>query len=63
MPKEQANFRIEGEALEQIRRLSRRWNVSQGRMIELLVEEAIRENRELRAIPGEALRENREEEK
>lgn len=41
------------EALENLRLLSERWGVHKVQVLELLLKEAIRENRELRALKGE----------
>ena len=53
MTKVSRNFRFDGEVLEMIRGLSESWHVSQTQVVELLVREAVRENRELRAVKGE----------
>lgn len=44
------SFRLEEETLAGIARLSDRWSVSQAQVIGLLVREAEREGRELRAV-------------
>lgn len=49
-PRQSRNFRLTPEALEQLATLSEQWGASQAHVIEILVREAIREGRELRAI-------------
>ena len=48
--KESRNFRLDGEVLDILRRLSESWHVSQAQVIEILAREAVREGRELRAV-------------
>jgi hypothetical protein len=51
--KESRNFRLDPEALELLQRLSERWKVSQAQVLEILIREATRENRDLRPVKGE----------
>lgn len=53
MTKEARSFRLESEALESLQRLSDKWNVSQAVVLEMLIREAEREGRELRAVAPE----------
>ncbi len=53
MAKESRNFRLRPETLESIQRLSELWGVSQARVLELLVREAVEERLELRIVKGE----------
>lgn len=51
MVKESRNFRLSSEVLELLQHLSDSWGISQAQVLELLVKEAVRESRELRAVP------------
>lgn len=42
------SFRLEPESLEQLGRLSGRWGISQARVLELLIEEAVAEDKMLK---------------
>lgn len=53
MTKESRNFRLSSETLESIRRLSDKWNVSQAQVLEILVREAAREDKDLRLVKSE----------
>lgn len=48
MAKVSRNFRLEPEVLEDLGRLSEQWEVSQARVLELLVKEAVAEDKMLR---------------
>lgn len=48
MAKVSRNFRLEPEVLEDLGRLSEQWEVSQARVLELLVREAVAEDKTLR---------------
>lgn len=50
MTKESRNFRLDPEALELLRRLSDKWNVSQAQVLEILIREADREEKDLRLV-------------
>jgi hypothetical protein len=50
MAKGVASFRLDSEALDVLKRLSDSWGVSQAQVIELLIKEAVRENRQLRPV-------------
>lgn len=42
------SFRLEPESLEQLGRLSDRWGISQAKVLELLIEEAVAEDKILK---------------
>lgn len=48
MVKVSRNFRLDPAVLEDLQRLSRRWEVSQARVLELLVREAVAEDKVLK---------------
>lgn len=48
MAKVSRNFRLDPEVLEDLGRLSESWEVSQARVLELLVREAVAESKMLR---------------
>lgn len=48
MPKTSRTFRLEPRTLERLQRLSEEWGVSQARVLELLVDEAVRESKTLK---------------
>lgn len=48
MAKVSRNFRLEPEVLEDLGRLSEQWEVSQARVLELLVREAVAEDKTLK---------------
>lgn len=50
MVKESRNFRLGSDTLEKLRRLSEKWKVSQAHALELLIDEADREDRDLRLV-------------
>jgi hypothetical protein len=46
--KQSRNFRLDQQTLESLQQLASKWNVSQAQVVELLVREADRGNKELR---------------
>lgn len=48
MAKESRNFRLQPQTLQHLQRLAEEWGVSQARVLELLIEEAIREGKSLK---------------
>lgn len=48
--KESRNFRLDPEVRQQLQVLAAKWGVSQAQVVEILVREAARENRQLRAV-------------
>lgn len=48
--KEARSFRLDHDVTRMIGELSERWHVSQAQVMEILVREAVREGRELRAV-------------
>jgi hypothetical protein len=50
MAKQHISFRLDSEALEYLRWFSESWGISQALVLELLLREAAREGRELRAM-------------
>ncbi len=51
------SYRLEPETVERIKRLSEKWNVSQPRAIRFLVDKAVREDWDVRAVaPDEGVR-------
>lgn len=50
MAKESRNFRLGADVLDTLRQLSESWGISQAQVIEILIREAARESRELRAV-------------
>jgi len=50
MVKQHASFRLDSDVLEYVRWFSESWGISQALVLELLIREAAREGRELRAV-------------
>jgi hypothetical protein len=50
VPKESRNFRLDSEVLKMLREISEEWHVSQAQVIEMLVREAVAENKQLKVV-------------